>query len=171
MAIINFSGGETKVEMKVQGLFFDSETNQSIVVLKDEATERTLPIWVGLFEANAITMGIEHTWTPRPMTHDLIKNIIEGMNASVRRIMVNDLRANTFYAIISLEADGRSMEIDSRPSDAIALALRVNAPIFVAEKVLDSAGHAEPKGKKDVSDKWIDDLFDKLKPEDFKTEM
>lgn len=159
------------VEMKVQGLFFDSETNQSIVVLKDEATGRTLPIWVGLFEANAITMGIEHTWTPRPMTHDLIKNIIEGMNASVQRITVNDLRANTFYAIISLEADGRSMEIDSRPSDAIALALRVKAPIFVAEKVLDSAGHAEPKAKKDVSDKWIDDLFDKLKPEDFKTEM
>jgi bifunctional DNase/RNase len=159
------------VEMKVQGLFFDSETNQSIVVLKEEATGRTLPIWVGLFEANAITMGIEHTWTPRPMTHDLIKNIIEGMNASVRRITVNDLRANTFYAIISLEADGRSMEIDSRPSDAIALALRVKAPIFVAEKVLDSAGHAEPKAKTDVSDKWIDDLFDKLKPEDFKTEM
>ena len=159
------------VEMKVQGLFFDSETNQSIVVLKDEATGRTLPIWVGLFEANAITMGIEHTWTPRPMTHDLIKNIIEGMNASVRRITVNDLRANTFYAIISLEADGRAMEIDSRPSDAIALALRVKAPIFVAEKVLDSAGHDEAKTKKDVSDKWIDELFDKLKPEDFKTEM
>ena len=99
------------VEMKVQGLFFDSETNQSIVVLKDEATGRTLPIWVGLFEANAITMGIEHTWTPRPMTHDLIKNIIEGMNASVRRITVNDLRSNTFYAIISLEVDGRSWKL------------------------------------------------------------
>jgi len=159
------------VEMKVQGLFFDSETNQSIVVLKDEAAGRSLPIWVGLFEANAITMGIEHTWTPRPMTHDLIKNIIEGMNANVRQITVNDLRSNTFYAIISLEIEGRLVEIDSRPSDAIALALRVKAPIFVAEKVLESAGHAEPKGKKEASDKWIDDLFDKLKPEDFKTEM
>ena len=159
------------VEVKVQGLFFDSETNQSIVVLKDEATGRTLPIWVGLFEANAITMGIEHTWTPRPMTHDLIKNIIEGMNVSVRQITVNDLRANTFYAIISLEVNGRLVEIDSRPSDAIALALRVKAPIFVAEKVLESAGHAEPKTKKEVSDKWIDELFDKLKPEDFKSEM
>jgi bifunctional DNase/RNase len=158
------------VEMKVQGLFFDSETNQSIVVLKEEATGRTLPIWVGLFEANAITMGMEHTWTPRPMTHDLIKNIIEGMNGNVRQITVNDLRSNTFYAIISLEVEGRLVEIDSRPSDAIALALRVKAPIFVAEKVLDSAGHAE-KAKKEVSDKWIDDLFDKLKPEDFKTEM
>ncbi len=157
--------------MKVQGLFFDSETNQSIVVLKDETTGRTLPIWVGLFEANAITMGIENTYAPRPMTHDLMKNIIEGMNATVRHITVNDLRSNTFYATISLQVEGRPVEIDSRPSDAIALALRVKAPIFVAEKVLDSAGHAEPKAKKEPSDKWIDDLFDKLKPEDFKTEM
>src|SRR4030067_3171438 len=127
------------VEMKGQGLFFDPETNQSIVVLKEEATGRTLPIWVGLFEANAITMGIEHTWTPRPMTHDLIKNIIEGINANVRRITVNELRSNTFYAIIYLEVDGKVVEIDSRPSDAIAVALRVKAPIFVAEKVLESA--------------------------------
>jgi len=159
------------VEMKVQGLFYDSENNQSIVVLKDEATGRTLPIWVGLFEANAITMGIEHTWTPRPMTHDLMKNIIEGMNANVRQIMVNDLRSNTFYAVISLEVEGRLVEIDSRPSDAIALAIRAKAPIFVAEKVLESAGQVEQKAKKEVSDKWIDELFDKLKPEDFKTEM
>jgi uncharacterized protein len=157
------------VEMKVQGIFFDSETNQSIVVLKEETTGRTLPIWVGLFEANAITMGIEHTWTPRPMTHDLIKNVIDGMNAKVLRITVNDLRSNTFYAVISLEVNGRKVEIDSRPSDAIALALRVEAPIFVAQKVLDSAGHVEDKTKK-PSDKWIDDLFDKLKPEDFKSE-
>lgn len=157
--------------MKVQGLFFDSETNQSIVVLKEEGTGRTLPIWVGLFEANAITMGIEHTWTPRPMTHDLMKNIIEKLNGVVRKITVNDLRANTFYAIITVEVGGRIVEIDSRPSDAIALALRVKAPIFVEEKVLESAGHVEQKTKKDVSDKWIDELFDKLKPEDFKTEM
>jgi len=159
------------VEMKVQGLFYDSETNQSIVVLKDEATGRTLPIWVGLFEANAITMGIEHTWTPRPMTHDLMKNIIEGMNANVRKIAVNDLRSNTFYAVISLEVEGRLVEIDSRPSDAIALAIRAKAPIYVAEKVLDSAGQIDQKAKKEISDKWIDELFDKLKPEDFKTEM
>ncbi len=163
--------GETMVEMKVQGIFFDSETNQSIVVLKEESTGRTLPIWVGLFEANAITMGIEHTWTPRPMTHDLIKNVIDGMKAKVRQITVNDLRSNTFYAVILLEVDGRKVEIDSRPSDAIALALRVEAPIFVAEKVLDSAGHVDDKTKKPPSDKWIDDLFDKLKPEDFKSEM
>jgi uncharacterized protein len=115
-------------------------------------------------------MGIEHTWTPRPMTHDLIKNVIDGMKAKVRQITVNDLRSNTFYAIILLELDGHKVEIDSRPSDAIALALRVEAPIFVAEKVLDSAGHVDDKTKK-PSDKWIDDLFDKLKPEDFKSEM
>jgi uncharacterized protein len=162
------------VEMKVQGLVFDSETNQSIVILKEEATGKTLPIWVGIFEANAITMGIEHTYTPRPMTHDLIKNIIEGMTASVRKIIVTELRANTFYAVILLETEGRLVEIDSRPSDAIAVALRTQAPIFVDEKVLESAGHSDPKQKKESSeksDKWIDDLFDKLKPEDFKTEM
>jgi bifunctional DNase/RNase len=159
------------VEMKVHGLFFDSETNQSVVVLKEEATGRTLPIWVGLFEANAITMGIEHTWTPRPMTHDLLKNVIEGMKATVREITVNELKSNTFYAIITLEAGGQVIQIDSRPSDAIALALRTSAPIFVDEKVLDAAGHFDTKDKKDSSDKWIDDLFDKLKPEDFKTEM
>ncbi len=136
------------VEMKVQGLFFDSETNQSIVVLKDEASGKTLPIWVGLFEANAITMGIEHTYTPRPMTHDLMKNIIEGMNATVRHITVNDLRANTFYAIISLEVNGRPVEIDSRPSDAIALALRVKVPIFVAERCSIRQGMGSPRGKK-----------------------
>jgi len=159
------------VEMKVHGLFFDSETNQSVVMLKDEATGRTLPIWVGLFEANAITMGIEHTWTPRPMTHDLMKNIIEGMSAVVKEITVNDLRSNTFYAIISLEVEGKMVKIDSRPSDAIALALRTQSPIFVEDKVLELAGHSEPKDKKEPSDKWIDDLFDKLKPEDFKSEM
>ncbi len=159
------------IEMKVQGLVFDSETNQSIVILKEEASGRTLPIWVGIFEANAITMGIEHTWTPRPMTHDLLKNIIDGLQASVRKIMVTELRSNTFYAIVLLESEGRLIEIDSRPSDAIALALRTQAPIFVAEKVLESAGHKDPKQKKEESDKWIDDLFDKLKPEDFKSEM
>lgn len=159
------------VEMKVQGLFFDSETNQSIVILKDEASGKALPIWVGLFEANAITMGLEHTWTPRPMTHDLLKSVIEGLNANVLQIAVSDLRSNTFYAVISLQVDGRTVEIDARPSDAIALALRSNAPIFVAEKVLESAGQVDPKAKKEASDKWIDDLFDKLKPEDFKTEM
>ncbi|HSR12140.1 MAG TPA: bifunctional nuclease family protein [Thermodesulfobacteriota bacterium] len=168
------------VEMKVHGLFFDSETNQSVVVLKEEATGKTLPIWVGLFEANAITMGIEHTWTPRPMTHDLLKNIIEGMDATVRDITVTELKSNTFYAVISLDVGGKTVKIDSRPSDAIALALRTSSPIFVDEKVLDSAGHTDTKDKekgkekektKEVSDKWIDDLFDKLKPEDFKSEM
>jgi bifunctional DNase/RNase len=164
-------GRAAMVEMKVQGLVFDSETNQSIVILKEEATGRTLPIWVGIFEANAITMGIEHTWTPRPMTHDLLKNIIEGLQASVRKIMVTELKSNTFYAIVLLESEGRLIEVDSRPSDAIAVALRTQAPIFVAEKVLESAGHKDPKQNKEESDKWIDDLFDKLKPEDFKSEM
>ena len=149
------------VEMKVQGIFFDSETNQSIVVLKEESSGRTLPIWVGLFEANAITMGIEHTWTPRPMTHDLIKNLIEGMKAKVRRITVNDLRSNTFYAVISLEVDGRKVDIDSRPSDAIALALRTRAPIFVEDTVIDNAKTVDfvpEAADTDRLQKWLESL-------------
>ena len=159
------------VEMKVQGLVFDSETNQSIVILKEEATGRTLPIWVGIFEANAINMGIEHTWTPRPMTHDLIRNIIEKMNAVVRKIMVTELRSNTFYAVIVLEVEGR--EWKSIPVPATRSPWRFgrrrrsswprrcwSPPVMESQKI-----------KKKTSDKWIDDLFDKLKPEDFKSEM
>src|SRR3989304_5872835 len=142
------------VEMKVHGLFFDSETNQSVVVLKEEATGRTLPIWVGLFEANAITMGIEHTWTPRPMTHDLIKNIIEGINANVRRITVNELRSNTFYAIICVEVDGKVVEIDSRPSDAVAVSQAATA--VAASSAVHTIGTISPAGCRstETSDKW-----------------
>jgi bifunctional DNase/RNase len=142
-----------------------------IIILKDVDERKALPIWVGIFEANAIALELEKVSTPRPMTHDLLKNIIDGLQASVRKIMVTELKSNTFYATVLLESEGRLIEIDSRPSDAIALALRTQAPIFVAEKVLESAGHKDPKQKKEESDKWIDDLFDKLKPEDFKSEM
>ncbi len=105
------------------------------------------------------------------MTHDLLKSVLDGLGVSVRQVIVNDLKDNTFFAVIELNHNGSVINIDSRPSDAIALALRFKAPIFVAEKVLDSASQPEPKVKKDLSDKWIDDLFDKLKPEDFKSEM
>src|SRR3989338_1950809 len=127
------------LEMKVEGLTLDPLTNMPIITLKDLSGKWFLPIWVGIFEANAIAIQMEKIATPRPMTHDLIKNIIDGIEAKVNHIVVNDLKDNTFYAVISLTLNNHIVNIDSRPSDAIAVALRVNAPIYVAEKVINMA--------------------------------
>ncbi len=170
------------IEMKVKGLTLDPLTNVPIVILRELEGERALPIWVGIFEAHAIAREIENFQTPRPMTHDLIKNIISGIKAKVNRIVVNDLKDNTFFAEIYLALNGSEVVIDARPSDAIALALRTNAPIFVEEKVLDEAKSiefAEGEGKEgeakegaekrpieeDPEDvkRWLENL----KPEDF----
>lgn len=131
------------IEMRVKGLTLDPLTNVPIVILREMEGERALPIWVGIFEAHAIARELEHFETPRPMTHDLLKNVIVGVNARVDRILVNDLRDNTFFAEIHLALNGSEYVIDSRPSDAIALALRVSAPIFVSEKVLEEAKSIE----------------------------
>ena len=131
------------IEMKVKGLTLDPLTNVPIVILRETDGERSLPIWVGIFEAHAIAREIEEFQTPRPMTHDLIKNIIKGVEGRVTSILVNDLRDNTFFAEINLALNGTEIAIDSRPSDAIALALRMSAPIFVEEKVLEEAKSIE----------------------------
>ncbi len=131
------------IEMKVKGLTLDPLTNVPIVILREVDGERALPIWVGIFEAHAIAREIEEFQTPRPMTHDLIKNIISGVEGKVTRVLVNDLRDNTFFAEICLAMNGNEISIDSRPSDAIAVALRMSAPIFVAEKVLEEAKSIE----------------------------
>jgi bifunctional DNase/RNase len=157
------------LEMEVKGLTLDPLTNMPIVILKDLNDEKALPIWVGIFEANAIALEMEKVPTPRPMTHDLIKNILEGLKAKVNRVVVNDLKDNTFYASISLTMNGTEVDIDSRPSDAIALALRVEAPIFVTKKVLKEAKSidlSERDLKQDDKEKWKKWL-DNLKPEDF----
>ncbi|MDA2931588.1 bifunctional nuclease family protein [Nitrospinae bacterium AH-259-F20] len=157
------------LEMKVKGLALDPSTNTPIVILEDLEEERALPIWVGIFEANAIALEMESVPTPRPMTHDLIKNILEGIQAEVSRIVVNDLQDNTFYAVIFLSLNGTEVTIDSRPSDAIALALRVDAPIYVAKKVLDEArliDLPDPEQLEDDKQQWKEWL-DKLRPEDF----
>ena len=155
------------LEMKVKGLALDP-SNMPIVILKDMEEERALPIWVGIFEANAIALGMEDVPVPRPMTHDLIKNILEKVQATVSRIVINDLEDMTFFAVILLSIDGNEVSIDSRPSDAIALALRVDAPIFVAKKVLDevrSIDLTDPR-LEDDKEKWKEWLED-LRPEDF----
>ncbi|HTQ97486.1 MAG TPA: bifunctional nuclease family protein [Candidatus Acidoferrum sp.] len=122
--------------MKIRGLMMDPVTQMPIVVLKDVQGQAILPIWVGAYEANAIQWEIEKVQTPRPMTHDLLKNVLQGLEVSVQRIVVNDLREDTFYALIWVERDGELISIDSRPSDALALALRMDCPIYVDEVVL-----------------------------------
>jgi bifunctional DNase/RNase len=125
-----------EVEMKIRGLMMDPVTQMPIVVLKDVQGQSVLPIWVGAYEANAIALEIEKVSTPRPMTHDLLKNVLLGLDVHVQKIVVNDLRDDTFFALIWVESEGELISIDSRPSDALALALRVDCPIFVDEAVL-----------------------------------
>ena len=128
-----------EVEMKIRGLMMDPVTQMPIVVLKDVQGQSVLPIWVGAYEANAIALEIEKVSTPRPMTHDLLKNVLLGLDVHVQKIGVNDLRDDTFFALIWVEREGELISIDSRPSDALALALRVDCPIFVDESVLKSS--------------------------------
>ena len=128
-----------EVEMKIRGLMVDPSTNSPVVILKDPNSEAVLPIWVGLYEANAIALEVEKSTTPRPLTHDLLKNVVQGLNAQVQRVVVSELRGDTFYAVIWMEQNGEVVAIDARPSDALALALRSDCPIFVAEEVQQAA--------------------------------
>lgn len=160
------------VEMKVRGLKLDPHSNMPIIILRDEEDKRSLPIWVGIFEANAIALELEKISTPRPMTHDLLKNILETIEARVHKVVVTDLRENTFFAVIHLEVGGTEHTVDSRPSDAIALALRVGAPIFVDEEVVRKAKTIEVTPKETEPPKPDDaerfrEWLDNIKPEDF----
>ena len=160
------------LEMKVRGLALDPLSNMPIIVLKDDEDKRSLPIWVGIFEANAIALELEKIATPRPMTHDLIKNILESVEARVVKVVVTDLKENTFFAVLHLQLGGRDYQVDARPSDAIALALRVAAPIYVDEDVVRKAKtlevatkDAEPV-KTDDPDR-VKEWLGSIKPEDF----
>ena len=151
-----------EIEMTIKGLMIDPITNMPIIILRDQEGQRLLPIWVGVFEANAIALQIENVQTPRPMTHDLLKSLIEHLEARVERIVVCALKENTFYATIHLEAPrGGKVTVDARPSDAIALALRTSSPIFVEESVIQSARSVESgKESMDVGrlQKWLEGL-------------
>ncbi len=150
-----------EIEMTIKGLMIDPITNMPIVILKDSDGDRVLPIWVGVFEANAIALQIENIPTPRPMTHDLLKNILSEIEANVDRIVVSELRENTFYAMIYLDRGGQIIAIDARPSDAIALALRTKSPIYVEESVVENAkGLDLTKGATDSErlQKWLESL-------------
>jgi bifunctional DNase/RNase len=150
-----------QIEMTIKGLMVDPITNTPIVILRDKDGDRVLPIWVGIFEANAIALQIENVSTPRPMTHDLLRNVIEDLHARVEKIVVSDIQENTFYAVIHLAMNGQSLSIDARPSDAIALALRTRAPIFVEEAVIDNAKPFDAATEKPDAErlqKWLEGL-------------
>ena len=152
-----------EVEMTIRGLVMDPVTNMPIVILKDVAGDTVLPIWVGVYEANAIALGIEKVTTPRPMTHDLIKNVLTGLETQVHKVVVTELREDTFYAVIWLDRGGEIISIDSRPSDALALALRMDCPIFVDELVLKNSKLAANLSDKVTSEelrKWLEGLND-----------
>jgi hypothetical protein len=139
----------------------DPVTQMPIVLLRDPKSDAVLPIWVGLSEANAIALQIESISTPRPMTHDLLKNVLVQLDATVERIVITELKDNTFYALIHLTREGRSLTVDSRPSDAIALALRANAPIFVEEEVISKAKSVDMTKEAGDSDRlrqWLEKL-------------
>ena len=167
-AAASISADLTEVEVQIRGLMLDPVTNMPIVVLKDIAGESVLPIWVGVFEANAIALELEKTATPRPMTHDLLRDLARGLNAAVTKVVVSDLREDTFYATIWMqhvvEAGLEQVTMDARPSDAIALALRWDCPIYVARKVLDNAQLTSTETGANVNPdelrRWLEGLND-----------
>ncbi len=152
-----------EVEMQIRGLMMDPVTNVPIVVLKDVAGETVLPIWVGMFEANAIALELEKTTTPRPMTHDLLQNVTRGLNAIVTKVVVSELRDDTYFAVIWMEQAGERVVIDARPSDAIAMALRWDCPIFVSRQVIDHSRQTV-NGNQSINAeemrRWLENLND-----------
>jgi len=157
-------------EMKVAGITVDPFTNTPIVILKDLEEQDVLPIWIGLLEASSIATALENVQTPRPMTHDLLKSVLDNLGAKVVKIEVNDLRDNTYYAVIHLHFKDKRLVLDARPSDAIALALRVHASIFVDENVIKKSAKVELSKKEDKvvvdTGEW-EEILENLSPDDF----
>ena len=152
-----------EVEMKIRTLMMDPVTQMPIVILRGVAGDTILPIWVGVYEANAIALEIEKISTPRPMTHDLIKTIVTGLDVTVQKVVVNELRDDTFYALIWMEKNGESVSVDARPSDALALALRLDCPFFVDDQVLKTSKMvttASDKNNNEELRRWLEQLND-----------
>lgn len=162
-------------EMKLSGLVMDPFTDTPVIILKDLKEEEALSIWIGLLEASSIAVELERIDLPRPMTHDLVKNILSNLNITVSRVEVTDLKYNTFYALIHLTMDGKTFKVDARPSDAIAIALRTKAPIYVDEKVIKESKKMTLEGigdvKKTDESTGYKNLLEKMSPKDFKYKM
>ena len=151
------------VEVRIRGLMMDPVTNMPMVVLKDVAGDSVLPIWVGIFEANAIALEIEKNAPPRPMTHDLLRNVLRSFDAHVTRVVISDLKDDTFFAVIWMERHGETLSIDARPSDALALAMRSDCPVYVHRSVMDSARAGQSGGRDTSSEelrRWLEGLGD-----------
>jgi len=155
-----------EVEMKIRGLMMDPVTNMPIVILKDVCSAHVLPIWVGIYEANAIALEIEKVSTPRPMTHDLIKTLLVGLEAGIKKVVVNELKDDTFFAVIWVQRNGELISVDSRPSDALALALRLDCPIFVDDSDLKSSRLANNVAEKVSTNEELRRLLENLSDED-----
>lgn len=159
------------VEMKVFGLAIDPMSNTPIVILKDLDENKAIPIWIGLFEASAIASVMEKISFARPMTHDLLHDVLKSLDAKVVKIVINDLKNNTFFALIHCLKDGKEKTIDARPSDAIALALRAEAPIFVDEKVIEKSTHIDISSQSEDLGKYsrekLKEILENLSPEAF----
>ena len=155
-----------QIEMTIKGLTVDRATNMPIILLRDKDGDRVLPIWVGGAEANAIAMQIENVSVPRPMTHDLLKNVIQDLHGDIKKIVVYDLKENTFYAMIYVSTNGEVVAIDSRPSDAIALALRVKAPIFVEEEIITKAKTSPMGGPEELQAEHLQRWMESLEPDE-----
>lgn len=156
-------GGIIEVEVQIRGLMMDPVTNMPIVVLKDVGSDAVLPIWVGMYEANAIALELEKTATPRPMTHDLLRDVTLGLRAEVRKVVVTELRNDTFFAVIWMDQAGEAVAIDARPSDALALALRWDCPIYVSREVLERSKQASggaQSGTAEQMRQWLEGLND-----------
>lgn len=155
------------MEVKVKGIVVDPKASNPVVVLVDSASHKALPIWIGVFEAEAISRGLEEVVTLRPMTHDLIKQILDTFQVSLTQVVINDLKGNTFYANLYLTVDGKELIVDSRPSDAIALAVRLKAPVFVAKLVMESAKELGLFASNLLEEDELTSIIEDMKPEDF----
>jgi bifunctional DNase/RNase len=155
------------IEMSLAGVRIELPTNQPIVLLREAEGERFLPIWIGQAEAAAIALALQGVVTPRPMTHDLLKNILEEIAVQVESIVITELREGTFYAVIKMQRNGTAYEISSRPSDAIALAVRLNCKIFASEEVLNEASILIPSGDDDEEVEKFREFLENVNPEDF----
>ncbi|MCK5009450.1 MAG: bifunctional nuclease family protein [Deltaproteobacteria bacterium] len=162
-------------EMKLAGLIMDSTTNAPVIVLKDLEDKEVISIWIGLLEASAIAVELEKVDLPRPMTHDLVKNVLDSLNIKVLKVEIADLRDNTFYAYIHLGMGGKTFTIDARPSDAIAIALRTKSPIYVDEDVIKKSKKMDLESIKEVAktdeSKELKDLLERMSPDDFEYKM
>ncbi len=156
------------MEVKVMGIVVDPKASNPVVVLVDLTGQKALPIWIGVFEAEAISRGLEDMVTLRPMTHDLMKQILDTFQVSLTRVVINDLKGNTFYANLYLNVEGREMVVDSRPSDAIALAVRVKAPIFIAGSVVEVTKQMGLFASNLLEEQdELKTIIENMKPEDF----